>query len=249
MKRIWFKSNCIKAAKKCKSRTEFQQKFSAAYKIARRYGFIEDCFQHIPEIGNKYKRFVYKITFLKSKTSYVYIGLTLNPVVRLLEHKKSNKLKPYFNYKWKFEVISPLLNAVDAAKLECKKIEELRNNNKIILLNAKSGGCLGTLPRKWTFAKVKKLAKKYKTKTHFRTENEGAYSFAFREKILNEICLHMTDGAIKWNLKTVFLEARKYNSRSEFAQKSGGAYNAARKMNILPRVCKHMGFCGNFVNT
>ena len=97
---------------------------------------------------------------------------------------------------------------------------------------------------KWTKSKVKKEAKKYKTRSSFKNGSPSAYVTARRYKILDEACAHMKRPKIKqknyWTEDRIILEAKKYKTRIEFLENCSAAYSAAGKLKIRDRACAHM---------
>lgn len=97
---------------------------------------------------------------------------------------------------------------------------------------------------KWTKSKVKKEAKKYKTRSLFKNGSPSAYVTARRYGILDEACAHMKRPKIKqknyWTENRIIAEAKKYKTRIEFQEKCSSAYSAAGKLKIRDKVCAHM---------
>lgn len=92
----------------------------------------------------------------------------------------------------------------------------------------------------WTVDKVKIEAKKYSHRTKFRKGSKGAYEYARRNNILEEVCEHMEILKKVWSKEEIKQEALKYLSRGKFYTYSQNAYAAANRMNILDEVCGHM---------
>jgi len=84
----------------------------------------------------------------------------------------------------------------------------------------------------WTFKGCVQVAKRYKTRTAFCENSNGAYCAAHKNGWLCNICKHMKE--IKkpsgfWTYRKCVKEAKKYKSHSDFQKNSGGAYAAARR--------------------
>jgi len=81
----------------------------------------------------------------------------------------------------------------------------------------------------WTKEKCVKEAQKYKYRVKFQKGSKGAYLKAFRNKWLNEICIHMKE--IKkpngyWNNKeTCKTEALNHKTISSFMRSSAYKYS------------------------
>ena len=93
----------------------------------------------------------------------------------------------------------------------------------------------------WTEEKIIEEVKKYKTKSEFRINANGAYQRAKKLGILNEITKNLK-GIIqtKWTLELLKKESKKYKTRTEFAKLSSAAYCYAYKYKLLDKICKHM---------
>lgn len=104
---------------------------------------------------------------------------------------------------------------------------------------------------KWNIQKVIKESLKYDTKISFQLGSRNAYSWCFRNKLLNECSIfgHMVTpppNRAKWDIENTKIEAKKYTSRKEFEKNSAGAYKWARTNKCMDEVCKHMK--KNFIN-
>ena len=95
----------------------------------------------------------------------------------------------------------------------------------------------------WTKERCQEEAYKYKTRKDFQKECRGAYAAAYRNKWLDDICVHMerpTPHNLYWTEERCAEEALKYTSRRDFQVNSLGAYNAAKKKGLLDTICSHM---------
>ena len=94
--------------------------------------------------------------------------------------------------------------------------------------------------KKWTFEELQQEALKYNTKVSFVKNCPGAYGFALKNNILEQVCTHMIPQHISWTFDMVQAEALKYTRRVDFQKKSAKAYNVALRRGILDQVCQHM---------
>lgn len=97
----------------------------------------------------------------------------------------------------------------------------------------------------WTFECCKEEALKYKDKTEFKKYSGSAYTIAYKNGWLNEICSHMIKirkGKHYWTFELCHIEALKFDNRSDFQKKSGGAYDFAARNNWLDKICSHMNY-------
>jgi len=78
-------------------------------------------------------------------------------------------------------------------------------------------------------------ALKYNSRDNFQENSAGAYSFARKNKILNEICSHMTNGYHLWTNDEIRLEALKYNTKKEFRSGNSAAYSSSIRRGIYLR--------------
>lgn len=92
----------------------------------------------------------------------------------------------------------------------------------------------------WNEELAREEAKKNRNRRSFMTSCGGAYVFAKRSGILDDICSHMLMNGQKWTIEKCKLEAMKYKKRSDFSSMASGAYAAASKFGILDEICSHM---------
>lgn len=95
-----------------------------------------------------------------------------------------------------------------------------------------------------------KAAKRFTARRAFYSGESGAYTAAWKNGWLEEICAHMETATRKppgfWNdLEACRKEARRYKTRTAFHNESGGAYTACFKNGWLDDVCSHMRPQGN----
>jgi hypothetical protein len=96
---------------------------------------------------------------------------------------------------------------------------------------------------KWTLKRLHKEALKHKNRQDFRNKSATAYQIAWRKRILDKICSHMTPSKSRpYSIEELSFEALKYTTRNEFAKKGRGAYGAALKNGVLDQICGHMEY-------
>lgn len=93
---------------------------------------------------------------------------------------------------------------------------------------------------KWSYDKCKEEALKYSSKIDFIKNSHGAYLYAIRKGIIDDICTHMVDPRIIWTKDKCAEEALKYNSRKEY-EKNSNSYQSAKRNGWLDEICQHMG--------
>jgi hypothetical protein len=238
-KTFWTKELCKIEAKKYKSRVDFSKHNGSAYQYALKEKFLDEICEHMPILGNLYKRMIYAYEF---PDKHVYVGLTYNEQKRKYEHlyeKKGpvskhiekTKQKPIYKKLSNFEEVEV------AKKLEQSYINQYKSLG-YKLLNRSKAGALGGNKTFWTKEECQKVANDFKRKRDFAKHPDygGAYNAAIKHKWLDEICSHMTDGNIRWNKELCINEAKKYNSKTQFQKNSGGAYNYASRNKLLEEI-------------
>lgn len=110
-------------------------------------------------------------------------------------------------------------------------------------------------PTKWTKQICVELAKQYKTRGKFKSNNSSAYKIALKHGWLDEIFKdlpfhgyknervmianeeHKINGNRKfWTEKRIMEEAKNYHSLTEFSKRASGAYDAACNLRILDKI-------------
>lgn len=182
------KENCKEAAKKCKSRTEFQKTYKSEWASARRNGWLDEICSHMERKGNKFQKHIYCI-FFDDETAYV--GLTYDLRARYLNHLRKSSFKDKFNrFNWHAVILHRNINFRDALVYEQIYINYLMDSDWYCL-NTMPGGSLGGTHFKWTEEKLFVEAKKYQTRTEFNRKSSGAYSAAWKLGLLDKVCKHM----------------------------------------------------------
>jgi hypothetical protein len=97
---------------------------------------------------------------------------------------------------------------------------------------------LGTTRHEWTFAKLQSEADKYDGRGAFSEGSPGAYLWAKRRNLLDEICKNYQQKG--WDNKSVIGSAISYESRSEWHKKSPGAVVYAKRNGLYEVCCAHM---------
>jgi hypothetical protein len=97
----------------------------------------------------------------------------------------------------------------------------------------------------WThLSNLKKEAKKFRTRSEFKTKSSYAYNSALRMGVIDEICGHMESPIKKHGFWNKFDECKKaalkYKSKMEFAKNEPGAYRSALRNGFLNEICLHM---------
>ena len=247
----WTLENVIKAAKTCRYKNEFIQKYRGAYAAVKRNKWEQ--YLDIPQyshLSNLYS--VYSYEFVDTHT--VYVGLTNNIDARNGEHHGKGRYKnrpqksPVYDYAKRNSVeIPPLIMHGD--KLSSQEAQEMEDNVKqkyiddgwTVLNKAKTGkgvGSLGNNGIKWTYDACYKEAKKYNTTGQFSRYSYSAYESSCRHGwIRNFEWLKRGHSKSKWSdYETSYNEALKYKTKYDFYTNSPTCYS----------ICVKNGWLKNF---
>ena len=81
----------------------------------------------------------------------------------------------------------------------------------------------------WDDESVRKEAEKYDKKESFHKGNAGAYNYAVKHHMLDDLF----GKSVHWNDESVRHEASKYETRGSFIKGNPGAYEYAKRHNML----------------
>lgn len=236
MKKIWTKDNCKNEALKYVSRSEFQKKSKSAYNASIRLNILNDVCSHMKIIGNLHKRCIYVYEF---EDNFIYVGLTYNLEKRHEKHLIKGSVFEHIKINNNYKLIQ-LTDYINVEIAKQKEFEFLENYKKLNfrILNKSKTGSIGHTKKIWTKDKCKKEALKYEYRFEFQKKSNGAYSAAFLNKWLDDICSHMKSRI--WTKNKCKNEALKYNTKKEYRKNSSGSYSAALKNKWLDDICNHM---------
>ena len=95
----------------------------------------------------------------------------------------------------------------------------------------------------WCNQSVAREALKHKHRISFKRAASGAYAYALRHEILDDVCAHMKEAPVVrgvWSEENLRKIAEKYSNTRDFARLDSNAYAAASKKGLLEIVCSHM---------
>ena len=92
----------------------------------------------------------------------------------------------------------------------------------------------------WTHEKCLMEAKKFDGRHAFQRGNSSAYSYAYKNGILDEICSHMKIKNIQWTNEMLAKEAKKYPNKSSFQRGHAVAYTTSQRRGFPNGMCDHM---------
>jgi hypothetical protein len=236
----WTKEMIASEAKKYKTKDGFRKGSPKAYGAANSWGIMDEVSQHMVPLGDLFNRLVYAYEFTDNTA---YVGLTHDKDERdylhrikgpVAKHIKETGLQPTLKL-----ISADYIDVSDAQNLEACTIENYKKDGWNLLNKAKAGS-LGMCKVFWTKDKVQNEANKYHKKIDFQTNSPKAYSAAFRNGWIEEVCDHMEKTFIKWTKNKVFDDAKEYTKLSDFQRNSPKAYRAAQRNGWLPEVTQGM---------
>lgn len=220
---IWDFDKCKIEALKYTSRREFQYgEKRSAYNHARVNGFLDEICSHMNITGTRFKRCIYVFEF---DDNHAYIGLTYNINEREIDHINRKKSQVYkhikkTNSKYELKQLTDYIEIDLAVEKEEYYLNDYINNGWCILNKVKTGG-LGGTPFLWDFDKCKLEAMKYNYRNDFSRGSGGAYSYALKYDILDDICSHMGyRGNIVWTDNELEILKENYDNDRQYCFKN-----------------------------
>jgi len=250
-------------AKKYRTRSEWNTNDQNSYVQAHRRdknfpGFWEDITSHM-EIINASPKHIYAYEFYDKENNpiAVYVGLTCDMTRRNKEHqtgycafgKEETQVFKFIkeNPKLKYEIKLLEPNQYEGREAEQKEIEweEKYRHNGWRTLNIAKPGSLGGL-YKLTKDELRNIAKKYRTKIEWNTNDPNTYDQAYRRDknfpgFWEDITSHMKSSSLTNDeLRNI---AKKYNTKIEWKKSvDGNAYRSAlrRGKDFYEDITSHM---------
>lgn len=183
-----------------------------------------DFFKHMKPLGNKAKRYVYKIELGNT----VYIGLSFDPHRRFRQHKLRGPAKPLIELGAKLEILTSLLSNFDAIEMESRLIKDFTEAGYIVLNKAKAGslGAPHTLiPDDLLIEASKMCTSRYDMARRFQSFYKLAYSRGILDILFKD---HHNNGykdLIKWDYEKILEVTTQDMTRSQLQLIYPGAYN------------------------
>jgi len=244
-KDYWTKDKCRELAFKCKSRTEFHEKYRAAFDASSKNGWLDKICSHMKATDKK-KRCVYAYEF---DDKSAYIGLTYNIKNRHSRHlhniKSPVRLKNDKNINFNLKKLTKHIDVKNAKIKENYYVEKYKNDGWKILNKAKTGS-IGGITIKWTKDKCKEKALKCKTKSEFYEKYSSASGSALKNGWMDEICLHMNHPTKQrgyWNnYENCINEAILQKTRNKFRKNSPGAFKSSIRNGWKEKIYEHMNW-------
>ena len=235
------KEHCEEAAKRCRNRSDFSDKYEAAYIQSVRNGWLSEFDQYFSNETLFYgfndtihTVYAYEIT----EQHAVYVGRTINLKQRHAAHKRgtfTTSHRVYSDGLFDFcnehgcEIPEPLiledkLNAKESQSAEGKWVEKYRADGWFIINRATTGdgsGSLGATTKKWTYETCEAAASKCNSKTDYRRKFPTASRVAIQNKWINDF---FTTNLIKDKgcfdtLDACIIESKKFVSMSDMKRR------------------------------
>lgn len=183
------KENCEEAAKQCRNRLNFQQKFLGAYQASKRNNWLDEFAEKYftdKTMYSSYDSLIHCVYSYEFEDNYVYVGRTTNLKRRHRSHKDEGENDSVYKHSVEYSVNIPEpkvleegLTAFESQVKEDEWINIYQNNGWNILNKAKTGaniGSLGAVAAKWTYDTCKEAAAKCKNKEEFKKKYSRAHN-------------------------------------------------------------------------
>lgn len=234
----------------CKSKSEYQHKYSRAYEISRLNNEINVFALKFnwKSKSNNVKRIIYAFVFEKYKS--VYIGLTCDESRRKQEHilNKWKKFSSVYKFiinnnlsesDYNYILLTDYIDEIDAVKLEAYYMDYYLNLGYNLLCKRNNAGNLGGVTIKLNRLEREKIASKCKTRTEYAKLNFSAYNKSLKMKEMDEFALKFNWIIIQkpsgyWNIKENRINAASLCVNiTDYNKKYHWSYTISRKNNEL----------------
>lgn len=234
----WTKERCHEIALKYEHKRDFKKNNCSCYGAAQNHGWIDEICGHMKPLNNAYRRCIYSIEFIESKS--VYVGLTYSMEVRQAKRrtKASDSVTKYIyetGYEPIIKQLTDYLPVVDAIKLEEEYLQQYKNNGWNILNRAKTGG-IGCPDRKHRYSDleyVKTLIPEYKSVIDLMNRNNALYlkirDYGWRDIIYPMLNYKKRYPTSFWTKENLIEYSKKFNTAKEFEKEFIVACRIARK--------------------
>lgn len=184
----WTYDACIEVAKKCRTMHEFMDRYPFVYIKCREKNWLDD-FVWLERHGTPYQEYRMSVyVFLIEELGAVYVGITVDPSARLLQHRKEGSVYKYVKDKNidfpQMKILETGLSIDEAKEKEGKYIEKYKREGWYMINKMKAGmisSSVGALGRgKWTKKRCFQVALECKTPSELKRRHIGAYKMARR---------------------------------------------------------------------
>lgn len=238
------KEHCVDEAKRYNNLSDFQKHSYGAYKSSKKNGW-KDEIASLYDKSIKYHSYDEKIhsiyVYIFEDEKAFYIGRTNNIKRRHSQHAKDKNDTIYKYCKTKgikipnFILLKENLTAIESQYFEDFFLNDYKQNGWTPLNLAVTGVNKGSLGAtcKWNHEQCFNEAKKYKTITEFKQENQSAYNACKKNNWLYEFFTPLKEKNGYWNnyenCKKAFNNCK---CTKELIHRYGGCYNSIRKNNF-----------------
>jgi len=230
---FWIFEECLKIAKKCKTKKEFRNKYTPYTKSAKN-GWLERIYEECSFLDDYNKEWIIYSYLFSNK--YVYVGLTINEKSRKSNHLSNSPKSSVYkfiiknnikkeNIKYKKEK-SGITDKKTIKKLEGKILQSYLDKG-YQKINIKKTGNLGGGILIWTKEKCFDVARKCSTKKEFREIYQSAYNNSRKNNWINEIYDLFRPENKYDNIDLCREESKKYKNKTTFKLKNHNAYKTA----------------------
>lgn len=254
----WVEERVKKEALLYSSRSEFKRRSGGAFNAAKRLKILDDVCSHMKRVNNPPSiytevylanialKYTSKKDFRKNDLAAWKAAYRRGLVPLVCSHMEE-LCKPT-NF-WNYE--------------ECKKevsnyktLKELYQNNPTVhkkIINENWSDLLFHLKRNkasngtWCdYSNIREEALKYKSRSEFKKNSNGAYSGARKLNVLDDVCSHMEPLRDNYkHIKDCARVALNFNNRVVFREEEPACYDYAQKRGWLDEICEHMEYKGN----
>jgi hypothetical protein len=226
-KKMWTKEKCLEEAKKYQTIKEFSKNANGAYQICVRDGYKE-AFSHMTK-ADRTRKWTKEKSFEEAR-KYKHRSEFLKAVPgcyeALVKYGLLDEACAHMTVLWekKWDAETALAEIKKYKTLREAKNKSASAYNACVRLNLIEG--LKTVPHRkaWTKEQCHSVALKYKTRSEFAKNDGGAYNAAFKRGWLDEVCSHMSYGAMWLGVQYIhrYLIARevKYIAEKRFKEES-----------------------------
>lgn len=166
-----------------------------AYKAMRNRGLLDKLCGHLKRMGSLTKRKVYVFTF---STGCAYVGLSLNPEKRYLQHiaRSKHPTAVYRHIKetdatYEFKILTDWLDVDTAGKAEDNYIKQYAADGWNMLNKDRGGALGGGMSKIYTDKRIREEVAKYEYLRDFRKKSPRLYRFILRNHLYDMYCSHL----------------------------------------------------------
>ena len=180
------------AAAKYDNFNDFFQSEPWAYKSIRNRGLLDKLCGHFKRSGSLVRRKIYVFTF---SDGYAYVGLSLNPKKRFLQHTNHGK-RPTAVYRhiqetkaeYEFAVLTDWLEVDAASKMEDYYIKQYTAEGWKMLNKSRAGGLGSGMKKVYSDKFIKNEVSKYEYLRDFRKGSSRLYGYLRHNHLIEKYC-------------------------------------------------------------